>query len=79
MDLMLKRQAIVAQVSAFVARITGHRWDIAPSQTVDALQQEIHQIEQSLNDVATRPSQVVRKPQALTPLTEQQKIIDLAG
>ncbi|GAB4451211.1 MAG: hypothetical protein Kow0031_33820 [Anaerolineae bacterium] len=48
----------------------------AAAPPIDAISQEIYQLEQSLAEIATRPSRIIRAPK---PLTEQQKIIDLAG
>ncbi len=76
MDIKLLRHVITNKLIAFVNLFIHDQWESASPPAKDALQQEIYQIEQSLVEIATRPSRVIRKPQ---PLTEQQKIIDLAG
>jgi hypothetical protein len=72
MDIMLLRSRISNMLAGFVVRqeYTAH----LPAG--DTLEQEIYRLEQSLAEMATRPSRVIRQPK---PLTEQQKIIDLAG
>ncbi len=76
MDILPLRHRISTTLISFVARFSEPDWDAAPPRATDTLQQEICQLEQALVEFATRPSRVVRAPK---PLTEQQKIIDLAG
>jgi hypothetical protein len=66
---------ISSGLSDFMERFAAQDWQTT-SPPIDAISQEIHQLEQSLAEIATRPSRVIRTPK---PLTEQQKIIDLAG
>lgn len=68
-------RTITSGLSGLLDYITNEAWQTT-SPPIDAISQEIHQLEQSLAEIATRPSRVIRAPQ---PLTEQQKIIDLAG
>ena len=76
MDFASAKQAITQQVRSLLSDFTGSTWSQVSSPPVDAFYQEIYQIEQSLVDIATRPSRPIRQSK---PLTEQQKIIDLAG
>lgn len=76
MDYMLLRDHISTMLTNFVARLTQKQWDTPSPPAMDTLQQEISHLEQSFIEIATRPSRVIRKPK---PLTEHQKIIDLAG
>ncbi len=55
----------------------SHRQEVVSNYPIDAFQQEIHQIEKTLAD--TQPTRIIRKIKPLEPITEQQKIIDLAG
>ena len=80
MDVILSGQSVFARFTRIV------HWFVQPgergttTQILDAaIQQQIHLIEQSIHDMETRPSMVIRSTSVLTPLTEQQKIIDLAG
>ena len=62
----------------FVEWMTNGRWQIVPSDRVDELYTEIYQLEKRLAKTPTRPVRV-QKPKSLEPITEQQKIMDLAG
>jgi hypothetical protein len=77
MDFAFLKQAIAQQVRGLLLNLTGGNWPQVSPPPVDALYQEIYQIEQSVVDIATRPSRPARRQ--AKPLTEQQKIIDLAG
>jgi hypothetical protein len=55
------------------------RWQLVPAQTVDSLRSEINQLERNLAHAPTRPTRLVRQTKPLEPITEQQKIMDLAG
>jgi hypothetical protein len=82
MEATLPGRVIIHQLMNYVDQFIEKRQQILPPQTIDAfdtLHDEICRIEQALADMATRSSQVVRTPKLLEPLTEQQKIIDLAG
>lgn len=82
MEATLSGRNILNRVINFVDQLVEKRQHIVPPQTIDALDalhEEISQIEQALADMATRPNRVVRKSHSAEPLTEQQKIIDLAG
>lgn len=68
-------KTITNGLSDLMGRFSYEEWHTI-SPPIDTISQEIHQLEQSLAEIATRPSRVIRTPK---PLTEQQKIIDLAG
>jgi hypothetical protein len=55
------------------------RWQLVPTPTVDALRAEINQLEKNLAHAPTRPTRLGRQTKPLEPITEQQKIMDLAG
>jgi len=55
------------------------RWQLVPSQTVDSLRAEVYQLEKTLAHAPTRPMRLVRNSRPIEPITEQQKIVDLAG
>ncbi|RMF01260.1 MAG: hypothetical protein D6768_11010 [Chloroflexi bacterium] len=76
MDMMLLGKTLAGKMSAVFGRFSDNTWEVAPSTPLDALHLEIYQLEQSLQEIATRPNRIITKPK---PLTEQQKIIDLAG
>lgn len=76
MDFASIKQAITQQARSWLYNLSGNTWPQVSPPPVDGLYQEIYQIEQSLVDLATRPSRPLRQSK---PLTEQQKIIDLAG
>jgi hypothetical protein len=77
MDFAFLKQAITQQVRGLLHNLTGSSWPQVSSPPVDAIYQEIYHIEQSMVDIATRPSRPAARQ--AKPLTEQQKIIDLAG
>ncbi len=59
--------------------VSRGQWQIISVQKVDALQAEIYQLEKTLANAPTRPTRTVRNSKSLEPITEQQKIMDLAG
>lgn len=59
--------------------VSRGQWQIISVQKVDALQAEIYQLEKTLANAPTRPTRTVRNSKPLEPITEQQKIMDLAG
>jgi len=76
MDVMLSSRSLINRLGRLVNWVTQGRWQIV-TPPIDTLQHEIYQLEKTLTD--TRPSQVVRHARSPEPVTEQQKIIDLAG
>jgi hypothetical protein len=77
MDFAFLKQAITQQARGLLYNLTGSNWPQVSPPPVDAFYQEIYQIERSMVDIATRPSRPAARQ--AKPLTEQQKIIDLAG
>jgi hypothetical protein len=63
---------------ALVEWVTNGRWQVVSSDRVDELYTEIYQLEKRLAKAPTRPVRV-QNPKSLEPITEQQKIVDLAG
>lgn len=59
--------------------LTQGQWQFVPSQKVEILQAEIYQLEKTLASAPTRPIRTIRHSKPLEPITEQQKIVDLAG
>ena len=79
MGITLSTQVITRKLTGYIDRLVQGRTELTTPQKMDALQLEIHRIEQTLTTVATRPSRVVHSNQPPSPLAEHQKIIDLAG
>ncbi len=65
------------KLADFVNWLTNGHWQIVPTQAVDDLYAEIYHLEKTLASAPTRPTQI-RKAK-LESITEQQKIMDLAG
>jgi hypothetical protein len=76
MSFMLLKQVIHREFFSIFRSQENHGFEQTPHTPTDAIQLEIYRLEQSLKEMATHPSPRVRNPR---PLTEQQKIIDLAG
>ena len=67
------------RITNFIRQFAHRRWGTVPSPAVEVWEQEIYLLEQNLANEATRPSRINRRNTVLEPLTEQQRIIDLAG
>ena len=67
------------RINGIVDWLTRKRWESASPDTADALQAEIHQLKKTLSNAPTRPTRAVRQRESLEPVTEQQKIMDMAG
>jgi hypothetical protein len=78
MSLKLPINSVMEKMVGFVDWMTSGRWQIVPSERVDELYTEIYQLEKTLAKAPTRPTRV-RNPKSMEPITEQQKIVDLAG
>lgn len=78
-SLASQRRLIFEKLGSLAGWLSQGRWQIVSSQTVDALHFEIYQLEKTLANAPTRPTRTVRNPKPLEPITEQQKIVDLAG
>ncbi len=80
MDVMLPGRVLSDKLISFIGWLRQERGQDVSPYSGDAFDQELHQLEQTLNDVSTRPSSIVRRlNNSLEPITEQQRIIDLAG
>lgn len=66
------------RVGGLIGWLTNGRWQVIPAERVDELYTEIYQLERTLANAPTRPMRL-RRSRPLEPLTEQQKIMDLAG
>jgi hypothetical protein len=62
----------------FVEWLSNGRRQILPAKTVDDLYTEIYKLENTLANAPTRPMRP-HSVRPLEPITEQQKIMDLAG
>ena len=67
------------KLAGFIGWLTNDRWQVMSAETVDELYTEIYQLERSLANAPTRPTRVRTPPKPLEPITEQQKIMDMAG
>ena len=79
MQVMSQRHFVAEKLISLVDWLTQGRWQVLHSQMVDALQAEIYQLEKTLATAPTRPTGPIRHSKPLEPITEQQKIMDLAG
>ena len=70
---------ITEKINDIVDWLTRKRWEFVSPDTTDALQAEIHQLKKTLSNAPTRPTRAVRQRESLEPVTEQQKIMDMAG
>jgi hypothetical protein len=78
MNIISSGQILSEKLASLVDRLAESRRQITSTQNVDELYAEIRHREKLLANAPTRPTRV-RKPQPLEPITEQQKIMDLAG
>ena len=78
MNGVLPTHDMMERLAGFINRFSNGNWQVVPSQTVDDLYTEIYQLEKTLANAPTRPIRI-RKSRPLEPLSEQQKIMDLAG
>ena len=78
MSLKLPVNRMMEKMVGLVEWVTNGRWQIVQSDRVDELYTEIYQLEKTLANAPTRPMRL-RKSRPMEPLTEQQKIMDLAG
>ncbi len=79
MDITSQRYMMIEKLMDFVYWLTKGHWQIVASKQVDALHAEIYQLEKTLASAPTRPTRTIRRSKALEPITEHQKIMDLAG
>ena len=78
MHIKLPVNRLMEKIVSLVEWVTDGRWQIVPSERVDELYTEIYQLEKTLAKAPTRPMRV-KSPKSLEPISEQQKIMDLAG
>ena len=69
---------VMEKLASFVGWLTNGRWKVIPADTVDELYTEIYQLEKTLANAPTRPMGI-RNSKPVEPISEQQKIMDLAG
>ncbi|NJN97301.1 MAG: hypothetical protein HC875_26070 [Anaerolineales bacterium] len=79
MSLTAQRHSIVEKLVSFTDWVSQGQWHIESSQSADTFHSEIYQLEKTLANAPTRPIRVIRNSKPLEPVTEQQKIMDLAG
>lgn len=70
---------VTYRIINFIRQLAHRPWGATPPPAIEAWEQEIFLIEQNLANEATRPSRVSQRPVTPEPLTEQQRIMDLAG
>lgn len=78
MSSKLQVHTMMDRVGGLIGWLTNGRWQVIPAERVDELYTEIYQLERTLANAPTRPMRL-RRSRPLEPLTEQQKIMDLAG
>ena len=78
-NLTSQRHILMEKLVSLADWISQGHWQIVPAQKVDTLQAEIYQLERTLSNAPTRPTRTIRNSKPLEPVTEQQKIMDLAG
>jgi hypothetical protein len=78
-NLTSQRHIFMEKLMSFADWVSQGYWHIVPARKVDALQAEIYQFERNLASAPTRPTRSIRNSKPLEPVTEQQKIMDLAG
>ena len=71
--------SITEKLASMVDWLTQKRGQFVSPPTTDALHTEIDQLKKMLSSAPTRPTRAIRKNESLEPVTEQQKILDMAG
>lgn len=79
MNLTFSKHTMIEKMVTLADWVTRGRWQIISAQKVDELRTEIYQLEKTLAAAPTRPTRLVRATKPLEPVTEQQKIVDMAG
>ncbi len=68
------------RLSGIVDWLIQKRQAITSTHSSDALYEEIHHLKKTLSTAPTKPTRVIRnKIETSEPVTEQQKLMDLAG
>ncbi|MBN1219586.1 MAG: hypothetical protein JXM69_11705 [Anaerolineae bacterium] len=75
----LPSDTITEKISGIVDWLAQKHKHLTSTDGTDALQAEIHQLKRTLSTAPTRPMRPMRKFESLEPVTEQQKIMDMAG
>jgi hypothetical protein len=71
---------VTEKITGIVDWFTQKRKSFTSTDSSDALYAEIHQLKKTLATAPTKPTRAVRnKNESLEPVTEQQKIMDMAG
>lgn len=72
--------SVTEKISGIVDWFTRKRKSFTATDSSDALYEEIHQLKKTLSTAPTKPTRAVRSNnESLEPVTEQQKIMDMAG
>jgi hypothetical protein len=71
--------SIGEKLAGIVNWVTQKRQQFVSTETPDTLYTEIYQLKKTLSNAPTRPTRAVRKSEPPEPVTEQQKIMDMAG
>lgn len=79
MSLTWSKHFIVNKLIHLADRLSHGQWQIVSAQTVDTLRAEIYHLEKTLANAPTRPTRTVRNTKPVEVMTEQQKIVDMAG
>jgi hypothetical protein len=78
-NLTFSKHVVFEKMVTLADWVTRGRWQIISSQKVDDLRTEIYHLEKTLAAAPTRPTRLARATRPLEPVTEQQKIVDMAG
>jgi hypothetical protein len=78
-NLTLSKHVLIEKLVILADWLTRGQWQVVSSQRVDALRTEIYHLEKTLAAAPTRPTRLARGTKPLEPITEQQKIVDMAG
>jgi hypothetical protein len=75
----LSHNSVAEKLTDIVDWFTYKRWQFVPIEATDNLYIEIAQLKKILSKTPSKPTQAIRKFEVLEPVTEEQKIMDLAG
>lgn len=72
--------SVTERISGIIDWFTQKRKRFTATDPSDALYEEIHQLKKTFSTAPTKPTRAVRSTnESLEPVTEQQKIMDMAG
>lgn len=80
MSTILKNNFVTRKFTKVVGWLTDHGEDFVVCPATESLYAEMEEIEQTLSKISTKPIKAIRddsKP--IHPITERQKLMDLAG